>query len=132
MIMCLYDLRNNPHSVMCLFSKILEIITYWLLITSTTQYLDLYKYLTPMREKMVENAEDAYGLLENPLSLIHGFSVDGKDVLARLLEVSSQEQLRESLQSLFRVAEQHFQAKEDRRANKRQAGKTLDKVVQGC
>ena len=27
MIICLYDLRNNPHSVMCLFSKILEIIT---------------------------------------------------------------------------------------------------------
>ena len=75
---------------------------YWLLITSSTQYLDLYKYLTPMREKMVENAEDASGLLENPSSLIPGFSVDGKDVLPRLLEVTSQEQLRDSLQTLFK------------------------------
>ena len=30
------------------------------------------------------------------------------------------------------TAEQNFQAKEDRQANKCQARKTLDKVVQGC
>ena len=51
---------------------------------------------------MVENAEDASGLLENSVSIIRGYSVDDKDVLARLLEVKSQEQLRESLQRLFK------------------------------
>ena len=51
---------------------------------------------------MVENTEDASGLLENPLSIVRGFSVHDKGVLARLLEVTSQEQLRESLLRLFK------------------------------
>ena len=51
---------------------------------------------------MVENAEDASGLLENPVSIIPGFFVGGTGVLARLLEVTSQEQLRESLPRLFK------------------------------
>ena len=70
--------------------------------------------------------------------MILGTSTEGSTwVLSKCLNnvegtiaTTDSEGIHEGVQKI--TDEQHFQAKEDRRANKRQARKTLDKVVQGC
>jgi aubergine-like protein len=74
---------------------------FWQLITSKTKYLDLFKYLTPMREKLVQCALDASPVIDNPISFIPEFSVDGKDVLPALINVPSRDLLCDILQRLF-------------------------------
>ncbi|XP_041362472.1 uncharacterized protein LOC121378388 [Gigantopelta aegis] len=74
---------------------------YWNLCTSKTEYLDLYRYMSPMREKFQQYSSDASPLLEDPLSVIPEFSVEGGEVVAALMEVPDRKLLLDTLQKLF-------------------------------
>ncbi|XP_064636439.1 uncharacterized protein LOC135493239 isoform X1 [Lineus longissimus] len=75
---------------------------YWRLITSQTVYLDLYKFITPMREKFELYSKDASGILENQDSVIPEFAVEGGEVMLHCTQtVKKPELFVKTLQALF-------------------------------
>lgn len=75
---------------------------YWKLITSDVEYLDLYQYIVPMREKFLLYSTDASSLADGDLdSIIPNFSIDGGDECTKLEEVTDKKLVQEALQKLF-------------------------------